>query len=242
MRSKNYIKKKLKYIDLKDNKVLYPTFEELWTTVLNTHSQSMLIYGMSYSGKTFQLEQMLKLPYYNKFKKIYYITGQVSKDVKKIERARPKQVKIIYPLNKKTEQFIENEIKKRNYILDKLIKQNLENKYTLTDVLFIFDDFVNAEDKKSLKKLFKYLVTASRHINISVIMLSQNIVADITPDIRSNIDIVIFTMIDDTREELIWKTYFRFMTRRDFAQLVKSMPKYSKLVKVLTIGAAFKIE
>jgi len=229
----------MRYKDLKSGHTLNVSFEDVWTTALNTHSQSILIYGMSFSGKTYQLEQMLKLPYYDGFETIYYITGQVSKDIAKIQRARPHQVKILYPLNKRIEAYVHTVIQRRSAVLSKLLNRGLQDKYELSHILFIFDDFVNSDDKKALKKLFKYLVTASRHINISVIMLSQNIVTDITPDIRSNIDIVIFTMVDDTREELIWKTYFRFMNRKDFADLVKTLPKYSKLVKITTTNDAF---
>ena len=229
------------YKDLKTGTTCEVSFNDVWTTVLNTHSQSILIYGMSFSGKTHQLEQMLQLPYYDRFEYIYYITGQVSKDIAKIQRARPKQVKVLYPLNKRIETYVQSVIRERNELLSELLKRGLQDKYELSHILFVFDDFVNADDKKSLKKLFKFLVTASRHINVSVIMLSQNIVTDITPDIRSNIDIVIFTMVDDTREELIWKTYFRFMNRKEFATLVKTLPKYSKLVKVTTTNDAFEL-
>ncbi len=92
------------------------------------------------------------------------------------------------------------------------------------NVLLILDDCISDATIKTSKP-FELLFTRGRHINISIIFISQYLKAAITPVIRNNIDFCLFSQVNAQGLKLIFEEYNYNLSKQDFYDLFKKATK-----------------
>jgi hypothetical protein len=88
------------------------------------------------------------------------------------------------------------------------------------NVLLILDDCISDATIKTSKP-FELLFTRGRHINISIIFISQYLKAAITPVIRNNIDFCLFSQVNAQGLKLIYEEYNYNLSKAEFYELFK---------------------
>ena len=116
------------------------------------------------------------------------------------------------------ERFISN-------LIDTMTKANSNQpKDKRQNVLLILDDCISDATIKTSKP-FELLFTRGRHINISIIFISQYLKAAITPVIRNNIDFCLFSQVNAQGLRLIFDEYNYNLSKSDFYELFKNATK-----------------
>ena len=119
--------------------------------------------------------------------------------------------------------WVEQLIKKMSKINDNKPKDDR------TKILLILDDLVcdyNTHDSDTLNKLF----VRGRHINISVIVISQYINL-ISPVIRNNSDWLIVGQMNSKSINIIYDEFINILTRKEFEQFyINSIEDYNFLI------------
>ena len=92
------------------------------------------------------------------------------------------------------------------------------------NVLLILDDCISDATIKTSKP-FELLFTRGRHINISIIFISQYLKAAITPVIRNNIDFCLFSQVNAQGLKLIFDEYNYNLSKQDFYDLFQKATK-----------------
>ena len=119
--------------------------------------------------------------------------------------------------------WVEQLIKKMSKINDNKPKDDR------TNILLILDDLVcdyNTHNSDTLNKLF----VRGRHINISVIVISQYINL-ISPVIRNNSDWLIVGQMNSKSINIIYDEFINILTRKEFEQFyINSIEDYNFLI------------
>ncbi len=92
------------------------------------------------------------------------------------------------------------------------------------NVLLILDDCISDATIKTSKP-FELLFTRGRHINISIIFISQYLKAAITPVIRNNIDFCLFSQVNAQGLKLIFDEYNYNLNKNEFYDLFQKATK-----------------
>lgn len=116
------------------------------------------------------------------------------------------------------EKFIENLIETMTRLNSNKPKDKRQN------ILLILDDCISDATIKTSKP-FELLFTRGRHINISIIFISQYLKAAITPVIRNNIDFCLFSQVNAQGLKLIYEEYNYNLPKTDFYELFKRATK-----------------
>ncbi len=112
-----------------------------------------------------------------------------------------------------------------NNLITKMTKLNAHKQETeRTNILLILDDCISDIHIKTSKP-FEVLFTRGRHINISIIFVSQYLKSAITPVIRNNIDYCLFSQVNAQGLKLIYEEYNSNLTKNKFYELFKKATK-----------------
>ena len=116
------------------------------------------------------------------------------------------------------EDFIKN-------LIDTMTRANSNQpKDKRQQVLLILDDCISDTTIKNSKP-FELLFTRGRHINISIIFVSQYLKAAISPVIRNNIDFCLFSQVNAHGLRLIFEEYNYNLSKPEFNKLFKNATK-----------------
>ena len=122
------------------------------------------------------------------------------------------------------EDFINNLITKMTF------KNANKPSHEKHNILLIMDDCISDAQIKTSKP-FEKLFTRGRHINISIIFVSQYLKAAVSPVIRNNIDFCLFSQTNAQGLKLIYDEFNYNLTKNEFYDLFyKATKDYSFLI------------
>lgn len=175
-------------------------------------NKTILVVAKRNSGKS-QLIRYLVLVNQHLFNKIFLICPTESVNSFYSDIIEKKHILTNY-----NEDFIKN-------LIDTMTRANSNQpKDKRQQVLLILDDCISDATIKNSKP-FELLFTRGRHINISIIFVSQYLKAAITPVIRNNIDFCLFSQVNAQGLKLIFEEYNYNLSKAEFYELFKKATK-----------------
>ncbi len=175
-------------------------------------NKTLLVVAKRNSGKS-QLIRYLILLHKNQFDKVFLICPTEGVNSFYSDIIEKRNIHINYD-----EAFIKN-------LIDTMTRANSNQpKDKRQNVLLILDDCISDATIKTSKP-FELLFTRGRHINISIIFISQYLKAAITPVIRNNIDFCLFSQVNAQGLKLIFDEYNYNLSKQDFYDLFQKATK-----------------
>lgn len=175
-------------------------------------NKTILVVAKRNSGKS-QLIRYLVLVNQHLFNKIFLICPTESVNGFYSDIIEKKNILTSY-----NEDFINNLVETMTRANSNQPKNKRQN------ILLILDDCISDATIKNSKP-FELLFTRGRHINISIIFVSQYLKAAITPVIRNNIDFCLFSQVNAQGLRLIFDEYNYNLSKQDFYELFKKATK-----------------
>lgn len=175
-------------------------------------NKTILVVAKRNSGKS-QLIRYLLLLNINRFDKVFLICPTEAVHSFYSEIIDKKQIYHEY-----NEEFIKK-------LIDTMTRAN-SNKpdKERQQILLILDDCIS-DEKLNNSKPFELLFTRGRHINISIIFVSQYLKAVIKPVIRNNIDFCLFSQVNAQGLKLIFDEYNYNLSKDEFYDLFQKATK-----------------
>lgn len=178
---------------------------------------SMIITGKTKSGKTYFTKSLIDKAHSQfDYIFIYSSTADISGDFDEFEKKHRKKTMIITDEN----EFLE-------LLNDENFNEQILNDKNLSK-LIIIDDFIGFIDLHANKK-FDSLASRGRHLNISVMYLTQHIFA-MTPCIRLNCDYIFLTKTSDNNIKQLYDLSCGFANKDD---LKRKMQEY-RIIEITT--------